>query len=132
MADRMRALGRYLPFLLILIALLIGLFAGREPAPRGQTFHSRATNHMRAAASASIGPTVTQEPLVTPTPIAPTAAPAEATDAVVCYIGNTNSRKFHHATCSSVDDTKDSNKVPFSTRQEAIDNGYVPCKRCNP
>lgn len=48
------------------------------------------------------------------------------------YIGNRNTGKFHYANCSSVDRMKESNKVPLSTREEAINSGYVPCKRCNP
>ena len=48
------------------------------------------------------------------------------------YIGNRNSKKFHYADCPSVDDMKEKNKVEFSDREEAIDAGYEPCKRCNP
>ncbi len=48
------------------------------------------------------------------------------------YIGNANSRKFHRSSCSSVRDMKDYNKVGFDSRSEAIDAGYVPCKRCHP
>ena len=48
------------------------------------------------------------------------------------YIGNRNSKKLHYANCPSVDDMKDKNKVEFYSRDEAINQGYVPCKRCNP
>lgn len=48
------------------------------------------------------------------------------------YIGNRNSKKFHHSWCSSVSDMKSSNQVPFSNRSEAINSGYKPCGRCNP
>lgn len=48
------------------------------------------------------------------------------------YIGNSNSKKFHISNCSSVDDMKESNKVAFASRDEAIDQGYEPCKRCKP
>ena len=48
------------------------------------------------------------------------------------YIGNKNSMKLHYAYCSSVDDMKESNKGEFYSRDEAINLGYVPCKRCNP
>lgn len=48
------------------------------------------------------------------------------------YIGNANSKKFHKASCSSVRDMKDYNKVGFDSRSEAIDAGYDPCKRCHP
>lgn len=46
------------------------------------------------------------------------------------YIGNRNSYKFHHSSCSTL--PAESNRVYFSTRDEAINAGMVPCKRCNP
>lgn len=48
------------------------------------------------------------------------------------YIGNRRSHKFHEDYCGSVYQMKDHNKVYFDTRNEAINAGYVPCKRCNP
>ncbi len=48
------------------------------------------------------------------------------------YIGNANSMKFHYSTCSAVDRMADYNKVSFSSRQSAIDQGYQPCQICNP
>jgi|GEM_PF-1133408 len=48
------------------------------------------------------------------------------------YIGNRNTMKFHEPSCSSVGQMNPSNKVPLSSRQQAIDGGYVPCGRCNP
>jgi micrococcal nuclease len=48
------------------------------------------------------------------------------------YVGNKNSKKFHHYYCGSVDDMKEKNKVFFLTREDAVEAGYVPCKRCHP
>ena len=48
------------------------------------------------------------------------------------YIGNKNSKKFHYAQCPSVDNMKDSNKVEIYSREDAINEGYVPCKNCDP
>ena len=48
------------------------------------------------------------------------------------YIGNRNSKKLHFGWCSSVEDMKESNKVPILDRDSAIAEGYVPCKRCDP
>lgn len=48
------------------------------------------------------------------------------------YIGNRNTRKLHAASCSSVYDMKDKNKVDFTTKEEALEDGYEPCERCNP
>lgn len=49
------------------------------------------------------------------------------------YVLNTNTKKFHYHTCSSVDDMKEKNKQIYTgSRDEVINMGYVPCKRCNP
>ena len=48
------------------------------------------------------------------------------------YVGNANTGKFHVSSCSSVSKMSEGNKVYFSSRDEAINQGYVPCKRCNP
>lgn len=49
------------------------------------------------------------------------------------YVLNTNTKKFHYPTCSSVDDMKEKNKQIYTgSRDEVINMGYVPCKRCNP
>lgn len=48
------------------------------------------------------------------------------------YIGNANSHKFHKPSCKSVGKMSENNKVVFSSRNEAINQGYTPCKNCNP
>ena len=49
------------------------------------------------------------------------------------YVLNPNTMKFHYPTCSSVDDMKEKNKQIYTgSRDEVINMGYVPCKRCNP
>lgn len=48
------------------------------------------------------------------------------------YVGNANSRKFHFADCSWVGKMNPANRVDFNTRDEAINAGYIPCKRCQP
>ena len=49
------------------------------------------------------------------------------------YVLNTNTKKFHLPSCSSVKDMKDKNKQEVTcSRDEVIDMGYVPCKRCEP
>jgi len=49
------------------------------------------------------------------------------------YIVNKNTEKFHYPSCSSVDDMKEENKLYFNgLREQLIDQGFVPCKRCNP
>lgn len=49
------------------------------------------------------------------------------------YVLNTNSHKFHIPSCSSVSDMKPKNRKDVNmSREEIIDDGYEPCKRCNP
>ena len=48
------------------------------------------------------------------------------------YVGNANTKKFHTSSCSHAGRIKSSNKVYFSSRDDAISSGYVPCKVCNP
>jgi len=57
---------------------------------------------------------------------------ATATAFAAGYVGNANSKKFHRADCSYAAKMKPANRVAFNTRDEAINAGYVPCKRCNP
>ena len=59
---------------------------------------------------------------------AETSVPAGTT-----YVVNINSRKFHDLSCDSVKDMKEKNKMYYEgTRDELIQQGYDPCKRCNP
>ena len=49
------------------------------------------------------------------------------------YIANTDTKKFHTPDCSSVTDMKEANKLYFTgSRDELIQQGYEPCKRCKP
>ena len=49
------------------------------------------------------------------------------------YVLNTNSKKFHIPSCSSVDQMSPKNREDVEdTRENLIANGYDPCKRCNP
>lgn len=48
------------------------------------------------------------------------------------YIGNINSKKFHTPDCVSVSKMSENNKIRLSSRQNALNNGYDPCKNCNP
>lgn len=48
------------------------------------------------------------------------------------YIGNRNSHVFHSASCNSVKNMSEKNKIVFQSRDEAIEKGYKPCSRCNP
>lgn len=48
------------------------------------------------------------------------------------YILNTNSKKIHLSDCSAVDNMSDSNKAYTDDYDQAISEGYTPCKICNP
>lgn len=78
------------------------------------------------------------------TPLAPaqvTAAPIITLDECAAdhfaptageYVGNSNTGKFHYASCTWVGRMNPANKVYFDNRQEAVNAGYVPCKVCKP
>ena len=80
-------------------------------------------------------PAPTVEPTATPTPT-PTEEPDDNRSVAPVgtdYILNTNTKKFHYPSCSSVDQMKDKNKKYYNgTREECIDMGYDPCGRCKP
>ncbi len=49
------------------------------------------------------------------------------------YILNTNTKKFHNPGCSSVKQMSEKNKQEYTgSRDDIINKGYSPCKRCNP
>ena len=73
----------------------------------------------------------TTEPTTAPTKNPATEAPTEPKGTT--YILNTNSKKFHYTTCSSVDTIKETNKKVFTgTKSELLAMGYEPCGRCKP
>lgn len=57
----------------------------------------------------------------------------QADDEEQTYILNTNTKKIHLPTCSSVDQMKETNRQTYEGTLEELKNmGYSPCKRCNP
>lgn len=48
------------------------------------------------------------------------------------YIASSNSNKFHESNCRFAKNIKNNNKLTFKSKSEAINQGYVPCKVCNP
>lgn len=49
------------------------------------------------------------------------------------YILNTDTKKFHLDTCGFADDIREDNREEvFSDREILIEDGYTPCKSCNP
>lgn len=57
----------------------------------------------------------------------------ENTEAEDGYVLNTNTHKFHKENCESVRDIAGSNKEVYAgNREDLINMGYEPCKRCKP
>lgn len=74
-------------------------------------------------------PTETKPPATEPAQTEPPVTEAAQAD----YIINKNSRVFHEPDCVSVFKMSEKNKVPYTgTSEELIDQGYTPCKNCDP
>lgn len=66
-------------------------------------------------------------------PVEKTKEPGDKSETAETFIMNTNTRKFHKPSCSSVSDTKAKNKETFEgERSELLEKGYEPCQRCRP
>lgn len=48
------------------------------------------------------------------------------------YVGSSTTKKFHLKDCAWAQKLKEENKVYFSGYNEFIENGFTPCKNCNP
>lgn len=66
-------------------------------------------------------------------PKAPADNPDCQNETAQTYILNTNTKKIHRPTCSSVSQMKETNKQTYEGTIEELENmGYTPCKKCNP
>lgn len=62
-----------------------------------------------------------------------TTAPTEDTEPTVTeypFVGNLNTKKFHKSDCRYL--PAQDNAIWFTSREEAIENGYQPCGVCKP
>jgi len=48
------------------------------------------------------------------------------------FVGSVNSDVYHYPYCKYVDQIHESNKIWFTSSQDARNHGYRPCKVCNP
>lgn len=48
------------------------------------------------------------------------------------YVGSSLSDKFHEPSCRAAKKILPADKIVFSSRQDAINKGYKPCKICRP
>ncbi|HED38129.1 MAG TPA: hypothetical protein ENI76_07790 [Ignavibacteria bacterium] len=46
------------------------------------------------------------------------------------YVGSINGSKYHYPWCSGAQRIKESNKIQFSSKEEAIKAGYTPAANC--
>lgn len=95
-----------------------------------------ATGDSREAEESStmVAPVVIPNQTVTsPVENTPSATTTEEEPIAADYILNTNTKKFHYLSCSSVSDMKEKNKKEFTgSRDDVISMGYKPCGRCHP
>lgn len=98
----------------------------------GDNWAEGSETYQSAAASVTVETPAPQPEIDTAVQSTPeSSAPQESLGTT--YVLNTNTKKFHYPTCSSVDDMKEKNKQIYTgSREEVINMGYVPCKRCNP
>ena len=98
----------------------------------GDNWAESSGTYQSTAASVAVETPVPQPETDTAVQITPeSSAPQESQG--ITYVLNTNPKKFHYPTCASVDDMKEKNKQIYTgSREEVINMGYVPCKRCNP
>ena len=48
------------------------------------------------------------------------------------YLAVKGSKRFHRQDCNSIRDTKPNKLLEFKSRDEALDKGFSPCRRCKP
>lgn len=53
-------------------------------------------------------------------------------DSEAQFVGNLNTKKFHRFDCTSVNDINAGHMMRLESREDALKQGFVPCKRCDP
>ena len=48
------------------------------------------------------------------------------------YWASAKAEKFHNPSCEWAQKIKDSNKIVYQSREDAIEDGKIPCGECNP
>ena len=118
-------------FVVCILCVVVANLGTGKPTPTppatGESVGLKASSTPPPTASPTLGPSPTgmPAPTVVPSPIPPTPNPCP-------YIGNSNTRKFHRASCGEIRKMNEENKVCLATREDAIAQGYVPCGKCNP
>ena len=61
------------------------------------------------------------------------AGPPEQTEAPAApFVGSTERDKFHIPACRWARQIQEAHRIPFETREAALDKGYAPCGSCKP
>lgn len=81
--------------------------------------------------SVNVKPTEYTPPVITTTTTQAQVQPPNEGGGTT-YVLNTNTKKIHYESCSSVDDMKEENKAFTNDYDGAIAQGYKPCGRCKP
>ena len=118
-------------YLLLILVVFVLFLCGCGESADVQIKSVDATPAVTATPEPTPEPTPTPEPAVLE-PVEPTAEQVRAVEQKE-YVLNTSSMKFHKPSCSSVEDIKSENRRDFSgARDDVINMGYQPCKKCNP
>lgn len=97
--------------------------------------NSTGENASTSIPSAPVTTTTTpsEKPSAAPAPDPSPVTPPSSTATEQTYILNTNTKKFHYPSCSSVKSMKEENKQEYTgSRNDLISQGYDPCGRCKP
>ena len=92
-----------------------------------QSLQSELQAKQNPAKPASVDKTTTKS-IVPSEPSPPSKSKAVEED----IIANSRTGIFHRADCQYVSRMSAGNMVPYSSRDDAIDDGYRPCKKCRP
>lgn len=107
----------------------VSFYTGKTPT--GDVFGGIGNNS--TAKPTDPPPTQPSEQPTQPAPTEPQPTePAQQPD-TASYVVNTNSRKFHEPDCQHAGRISEKNRWDYTgTREELIEQGYAPCKVCNP
>ncbi|MBR3171421.1 MAG: S-layer homology domain-containing protein [Lachnospiraceae bacterium] len=92
-----------------------GTYRDTKPCSRGEAVKFLHNMHLKTASASGSGSETTVVPSTNK------------------YVLNTNTKKFHYSSCSSVKTIKNQHRKDYTgSRSNVIAMGYTPCKRCNP
>lgn len=130
----------------------VPLLESSTSAPETPSAHSEESGAQTAQSipptASDASPSKSQETESTPTPSAASSANEGSSDSsseahfndydtpeqqdAKEYVLNTSTNKVHRPTCSDVKKIKPENYSTIKNLANALNNGYVPCKRCSP